>query len=62
MSNKERLQLEHRLANYERENQRLHEFSQACLEKIGRQKILLRELYNKLDELNEIKEKLKEIV
>lgn len=37
MSNKERLQLEHKLANYERENQRLHEFSQSCLDKIGRQ-------------------------
>lgn len=62
MSNKERLQLEHKLANYERENRRLHEFSQACLEKIGRQEILLRELYNVLDRLDEIKEKLKEIV
>ena len=62
MSNKERLQLEHKLANYERENQRLHEFSQACLEKIGRQEILLRELYNKLDELNEIRERLRELI
>ena len=62
MSNKERLMLEHKLANYERENQRLHEFSQACLEKIGKQEIMLRELYNVIDRLDEIKERLKELV
>lgn len=62
MSNKERLLLEHKLANYERENRRLHEFSQACLDKIGKQEIMLRELYNELDRLNEIKERLRELI
>lgn len=62
MSNKERLQLEHKLANYERENQRLHEFSQSCLDKIGKQEIMLRELYNELDRLNEIRERLRGLV
>ena len=45
------------------ENERLNDFAQDCLTKIGdNTESMLRELYNELDRLNEIRERLRELI
>ena len=44
------------------ENERLNDFAQNCLTKIGNTEQILRELYNKLDDIEDIKKKLGEMI
>ena len=44
------------------ENERLDDFAQDCLTKIGDTESILRELYNKLDDIEDIRKRLGEMI
>jgi uncharacterized coiled-coil DUF342 family protein len=44
------------------ENERLNDFAQDCLTKIGDAESILRELYNKLDDIEDIRKRLGEMI
>lgn len=44
------------------ENERLNDFAQNCLTKIGDTEQILRELYNKLDDIEDVKKRLGEYI
>lgn len=44
------------------ENERLNDFAQSCLTKIGDTESILRELYNKLDDIEDIRKRLGEMI
>lgn len=44
------------------ENERLNDFAQDCLTKIGDTESILRELYNKLDDIEDIRKRLAEMI
>lgn len=44
------------------ENERLNDFAQCCLTKIGDTQVILRELYNKLDDIEDIRKRLGEMI
>lgn len=44
------------------ENERLNDFAQECLTKIGNTESILRELYNRLDDIEDIRKRLREMI
>ena len=44
------------------ENERLNDFAQDCLTKIGDTESILRELYNKLDDIEDTRKRLGELI
>lgn len=44
------------------ENERLNDFAQDCLTKIGDTESILRELYNRLDDIEDIRKRLGELI
>lgn len=44
------------------ENERLNDFAQDCLTKIGDTQVILRELYNKLDDIEDTRKRLGELI
>ena len=44
------------------ENERLNDFAQDCLTKIGDTESILRELYNELDDIEDIRKRLGEMI
>lgn len=44
------------------ENERLNDFAQECLTKIGNTESILRELYNRLDDIEDIRKRLGEMI
>lgn len=44
------------------ENERLNDFAQDCLTKIGDTESILRELYNRLDDIEDIRKRLGEMI